>query len=85
MSAEKHTPGPWAADGERFVRQVDAPRHVICRLPYTNGQRDQLLIAAAPDLLEALQAYVDAADEDAELAAFNKCMAAIAKATGVPV
>jgi len=56
----KHTPGPWYADGLRFVRQVEAPRHVICRLPHTSGQRDQALIAAAPELLAALEAFLRA-------------------------
>lgn len=85
MSTAKHTPGPWAADGLRFVRQVAAPRHVICRLPHTNGQQDQSLIAAAPELLEALldcRRALEIANFTQELAVVN---AAIAKATGAPL
>jgi hypothetical protein len=47
----KHTPGPWFADGERFVRQAIEPRHVICRLPTVRNPGDQQLIASAPLLL----------------------------------
>ena len=85
----KHTPGPWYADGLRFVRQVEAPCHVICRLPHTSGQRDQALIAAAPELLDALAALLHSLDEedllhDDQRQAFNAARAAIAKATGEP-
>lgn len=55
----KHTPGPWFADGVRFVRQLNGPRHVICRLPTQFNPSDQALIAAAPELLEALKAAID--------------------------
>ena len=41
------------------------------------------LIAAAPDLLDALKAWVSAADDDADYAAMKKAEAAIAKAEGM--
>jgi hypothetical protein len=66
MSA--HTPGPWAADGLRFVRQVEA------------------LIAAAPELLEALRVARDHINMGALEISHCKdaalIRAAIVKATG---
>lgn len=96
MSAAKHTPGPWFVDGVRFVRQEPAPRHVICRLPTTRNEGDARLIAAAPDLLEALQdltlnvneamstgGWVPTPLQSSFWAAMSDSLAAIAKATGV--
>lgn len=89
MSAAKHTPGPWFVDGVRFVRQEPSPRHVICRLPTTTrNEGDARLIAAAPELLEALRlmrnAFLDTEGSHGELerAATEAADAAWAKATG---
>lgn len=103
MSKTAHTPGPWKADlGEAFhVREQDGGR--IATLIFMdgpfgfNGRRnpDEVaanarLIAAAPDLLEALEATtkalavaVAAAGGDPETHHVSvKARAAIAKAKG---
>ncbi len=68
----KHTPGPWEIDGE-YVQQVGQTGLAICDVmnmdvggdkgwhsgPVT--QANKHLIAAAPDLLEALEEAVDMA------------------------
>lgn len=76
MSA--HTPGPWTYDGGRFVHSDDGTVSVIChdnghavpkfrrRMPADDNAR---LIAAAPDMLEALQKL---ANEVEGLAAFSE-------------
>ena len=91
--AMKHTPGPWVVDPA--VRQgftVYAPKEGFIvgtqdeegRYGAIESEANARLIAAAPELLEALKsviAWLDAPDEsafsDSELA-----RAAIAKATG---
>jgi len=91
----KHTPGPWSIDGEgtnAMVRGADltivAVRH---RLTGQTHEANARLIAAAPELLEALEDLVYLAeaamrevgeyDIEAELA---DARAAIAKARGEP-
>ena len=95
----QNTPGPWyidcqnesAAIGYRAI--VDNEGYTICN-PSPMGQADAKLIAAAPELLAALQAvwkffepvYVSAMADDTERTAQDELMdtvrAAIAKATG---
>ena len=92
----KHTPGPWTANkptrdngraeihagcmlvAQAFNWMLDAEGDEQC-------WADARLIAAAPDLLEALKEIVDAADgagwEQLD-PSFKKARAAIAKATG---
>ena len=80
----KHTPGPWAIDGEgtnAMVRGADltivAVRH---RLTGPTHEANARLIAAAPELLEALESILsDACDNGAY---WDKARAAIAKARG---
>lgn len=85
----KHTPGPW-----RFKpHSVDSNYMLIFCSP-DQGEGDNLrgycgeanarLIAAAPDLLEALQRLVMDGDvrDSAGKGAINEALAAIAKATG---
>ena len=87
MTNTQHTPGPWHVDinGEGAITAPDGA--LIARLH--NASRDDLreanarLIAAAPDLLAALQAVADywaGGDVPAEIDAAMR--AAIAKATG---
>ena len=78
----KHTPGPWFVDSD-IASQVCQPngskrRRIKCP-PDANGIADARLIAAAPDLLEAL-----AASRGQWIHSVNaeKCLAAIAKAEG---
>lgn len=96
----KHTPGPWringnnmfrwiVADSEVFTHSGDVNRsayggNMVCESVHKANAR---LIAAAPELLEALKEIVDAADgagwEQLD-PSFKKARAAIAKATGEP-
>lgn len=96
MGEVKHTKGPWtlkitrdgweivSADGESFMGEASY-------YPWQSGNiADAILIAAAPDLLEALrdmEAYCapyaeDFEPEDAVSEAFSNARAAISKATG---
>lgn len=97
----QHTPGPWitgdaaiwALDDCEFHAIVDCPLNQTCRDTET-AWANARLIAAAPDLLAALQAvwkffepvYVSAMADDTERTAQDELMdtvrAAIAKATG---
>jgi hypothetical protein len=93
----KHTPGPWfvvniGADDEPMMSVKAAriagqePRHevAICATgdsPQEMEDANARLIAAAPELLEALEMLMDEATTDQNLAAI-KALAAIAKARG---
>lgn len=72
----KHTPGPWHASGTKvfgldaITSEQDHPRHLICMIPHAvdpKNNPDQVanarLIAAAPNLLEALQFMYEAVSE----------------------
>jgi hypothetical protein len=87
----KHTPAPWgieiAADG--LNKWVGCSRYsvaTIAQLPnqVNIGEADAnaRLIAAAPDLLEALIACLECEFCVAEKAVIHQARAAIAKATG---
>ena len=84
----KHTPGPW-----QWTQHIDPTISIykdgfgqIARLYDSSagtGKANARLIAAAPDLLEALQSIIE--DIDSEFGTdcdYNKARAAIAKATG---
>ncbi len=80
----KHTPGPWIdSDGMIVHRMGD-----IARMESTNPA-DARLIAACPDLVEALQSTIEALERtlpaDSQILAWNAvndARAAINKATG---
>ncbi len=85
----KHTPGPWINDGDGIVWSESDPIYgwiADCR----NGAQDAnaRLIAAAPDLLEALRSMLSEFSVMAspatagEIAACEAARAAIAKAEG---
>ena len=95
-----HTPGPWGID--RDIRRgmewnnhiVDQRRgYAICFMAHSDGQapeRDKAnahLIAAAPELLDAINSLCDRIDDEGctplDWAEFTAARAAIAKATGV--
>ena len=83
----KYTPGPWHTAGEQGV-QIRSAKDQIAKVWTMRGNEwkaNARLIAAAPDLLEALKEIVDAADgagwEQLD-PSFKKARAAIAKATG---
>lgn len=99
MSAAQHTPGPWSASKieDRAAFNIFTPGRCSALLtlepgkydgadPRTsNVEADARLIAAAPELLEALQVAVEITDRSsAELvrAMHLKVKDAIAKATG---
>ena len=90
----KHTPGPWNNDCSGNITHQDGqPIAFVNWTAYDAGQANASLIAAAPDLLEALVAIDNALRAawsngslpdsviPAELA--QQCSAAIAKATKV--
>ena len=85
----KHTPGPWSSNHltsaplKEWSLKVKKGRRVIAEVPYqdyttwTNAR----LIAAAPDLLEALRAAVADWDEEVSRGRWlDAARAAIAKA-----
>ena len=86
----KHTPGPWEAISNLVRTRCTSDGNggfLIAECPPNIGDRleNARLIAAAPDMLKALQEIVAAADGDgwSQLdATLAKARAAIAKATG---
>ena len=96
MSEAKHTPGPWRVEvdtgpeaaWERKWPTIHAEKYEVvgCEGLYGDYETDMAnarLIAAAPDLLNALQSIID--DIDSEFGTdcdYNKARAAIDKATG---
>ena len=93
MSEQKHTPGPWySADDDHCHIRRDSDDAVIAEVFEDDGHCDPVhcrplpsranarLIAAAPDLLEALQYLCEVSHTDPR--GFDAARAAIAKATG---
>lgn len=93
----KHTPGPWhigrGADGlpiihtapDTFSSSGQGVAHVCKRTMCQEHTANARLIAAAPEMYEALRALIersDANDGDGLLVAFDAARAAIAKAEG---
>lgn len=72
MSGVKHTPGPWTAhktieahDGMPECWQIDAEHDAVCTTQFCyapNTEANARLIAAAPDLLDALESLVEHTD-----------------------
>ena len=86
-----HTPGPWTFNGDHVV----AGTHTVVADPFASdalfggeGEANARLIAAAPELLAALETAVDAiwltGDRftDHKAAVTDTARAAIARATG---
>ena len=85
----KHTPGPWEARGYSiFEPHKTAMTIAVATQHEPNVKANARLIAAAPELLEALQAFVEWAEcvkefaGAAPIATLADARAAIAKATG---
>lgn len=93
MSEAKHTPGPWHVDSSMAAYRVASDSVVICELfgvaippqpavEHANAH----LIAAAPELLEALEemvAMMDCGDEPGAGSEWHaKAVAVIAEAKG---
>jgi len=98
MSKIKHTPGPWKydPDNERSDLIVRAGGLLLAEVndtrswPLAQCQANARLIAAAPDMLAALQAALELSDKIKEVdqprtdecqAVYNQVKAAIDKAT----
>ena len=94
MNEAKHTPGPWEYDYGRYIRKEDTggtialmcesdghvdPEHATS-MPLEANAR---LIAAAPDLLEALQDLsISASESGYSGIVLDRARTAIAKAKG---
>jgi hypothetical protein len=81
MSA-KHTPGPWIVMRGGWTEEGFAQYELHGNR--TSCIADARLIAAAPELLEALQAVIDHGSMTGADWVSDKARAAIAKATGEP-
>jgi hypothetical protein len=97
MKNNKHTAGPWLRSVAFGVYEI-VPRNisninVICKWHHTDVSRENQseveanarLIAAAPEMLEALEAYTKYIQHEADSnldEVENKMLAAIAKARG---
>ncbi len=85
----KHTPGPWIyelSNNDDCFTLTSGDKQIIggcgcCGSPWC-VKVDAQLIAAAPDLLEALKAMVESVTGVDQVSAVNQARAAIAKATG---
>lgn len=81
MSAPKHTPGPWSVRSRVTTGDIVAPTGTVASSVLLTT--DAHLIAAAPDMLEALDnlvtAYLGSSDPILQI---NAAVAAIKKARG---
>lgn len=111
MNTAKYTPGPWEANIRTVQPEMGGNHEINATVRLSGGRMVHLgsgrvrtnpelsanayLIAAAPELLEALQAIVsqvskhqssffDFVNDPATFDAFERARAAIAKATGAP-
>ena len=82
----KHTPGPWKVNYAKFneVKTSDGARVATCSNlnGLVNLQANARLIAAAPELLDALIECLECEFAVTDKSAIAKAQAAIAKATG---
>ena len=85
----KHTPGPWAiyvnAPSDIVIRKMSKDGYELCSIArVSSGYANARLIAAAPELLEALTDCVEHMHwtQPQGEAALKKAKAVIAKATG---
>lgn len=82
----KHTPGPWLAvvtdttcGGEPAIWEITDKHGGVIAEDISHNPENARLISAAPDMLDALQAIVDAFGDQKSLL-IDQCKAAIAKA-----
>jgi len=90
----QHTPGPWSTYTPNYMKSVHAIDPDICEMtstrPLDEVSANAQLIAAAPELLEALQELIAEADNtggsirQVTRYSVDKARAAIAKATQQP-
>lgn len=88
MTNTNHTPGPWRVSGYRLavLAELNGIKVVIAdcnrTLGYSESEANARLLAAAPDLLEALQLILTADQRGFDLDYIKGCArAAISKAT----
>lgn len=88
MRKDMHAPGPWSArneqdDGGKYAIQAANGIQVALTIGNTSTETANAhLIAAAPELLDALQWLIKLEESDGAADALAKARAAIAKATG---
>ena len=91
MSEAKHTTGPWNVPFREFtkIKAANGAHIATCHklTNLVNLEANSRLIAAAPDLLDALKALTHSLDvedlvHDDQRSSFAAARAAIAKATG---
>jgi len=84
MKTIEHTPGPWAVGSNgASIKIVDADGKAVAMVTPRRDWWNADLIAAAPELLEALEWAVETADaEQYEASWYASARAAIAKAKG---
>lgn len=87
MKEFKGTPGPWTGRDVGIARQDDAGLQLGFIMTFDEKRRDECaanahLIAAAPELLEALQDALHAYDKHCEHSEWDFARAVIAKALG---
>jgi hypothetical protein len=88
MKKHKHTQGPWFAvvtettgGGNPTIWDITCKNGGIIAESIGHNEADAMLISAAPDMKDALQAICDAfGDQDSIL--IDQCKAALAKAKG---
>ena len=81
----QHTPGPWGYTAGPTYCAIRTDARVIADMRLVGlhyNKADATLIAAAPDLLEALQAVIAEHEDGYGLKCVKQVQAAIAKATG---
>ena len=78
MTERKWTPGPWEVSGG-YVKSSNG--NTVCDVRYKNGNNDRPIIAAAPDLYDALEGIISAM-EGIGHGPFDAERAALAKARG---
>ena len=81
----QHTPGPWrvAGQGEQGTQQLPILRpdgKIVAAIRDEGGLADARLIAAAPELLEALEGLCEPSDPATDPQRWEAAKAAIAKA-----
>ena len=87
----KHTPGPWIVDALRYGYDISAPE-ARCLITTSSDPKmvwgaigreaDARLIAAAPELLEALESLLAQVEQYGHKPECDAARAAIAKAKG---
>jgi hypothetical protein len=76
-NAMSHTPGPWRYEDDELGFEVISYSGTICQIESCDEKDDARLIAAAPEMLEALKRV---AESNPSIELFDLCSAVIRKA-----